>query len=79
MRAKGPQICRGYLDSTRNADAFDDEGWFRTGDLGALDENGFLTITGRLKDIIIRKGENIAAKEIEDILYEHPADRAISR
>ena len=73
VRAKGPQICRGYLDSTRNADAFDDEGWFRTGDLGRLDENGFLTITGRLKDIIIRKGENIAAKEIEDILYEHPA------
>ncbi|TML18818.1 MAG: cyclohexanecarboxylate-CoA ligase, partial [Actinobacteria bacterium] len=58
VRAKGPQICRGYLDSTRNADAFDDEGWFRTGDLGVLDDNGFLTITGRLKDIIIRKGEN---------------------
>ncbi|MEO8694853.1 MAG: AMP-binding protein [Acidimicrobiales bacterium] len=73
VRAKGPQICRGYLDSTRNVDAFDDEGWFRTGDLGRLDENGFLTITGRLKDIIIRKGENIAAKEIEDILYEHPS------
>jgi acyl-CoA synthetase (AMP-forming)/AMP-acid ligase II len=73
VRAKGPQICRGYLDSTRNADAFDDEGWFRTGDLGTLDADGFLAITGRLKDIIIRKGENIAAKEIEDLLYEHPA------
>ena len=56
-----------------DADAFDDEEWFRTGDLGVLDDNGFLTITGRLKDIIIRKGENIAAKEIEDVLYEHPA------
>ena len=73
VRAKGPQICRGYLDPARNVDAFDDEGWFRTGDLGVLDDNGFLTITGRLKDIIIRKGENIAAKEIEDLLYEHPA------
>ena len=73
VRAKGPQICRGYLDATRNADAFDDEEWFRTGDLGTLDADGFLTITGRLKDIIIRKGENIAAKEIEDVLYEHPA------
>jgi acyl-CoA synthetase (AMP-forming)/AMP-acid ligase II len=73
VRAKGPQICRGYLDSSRNADAFDDEGWFRTGDLGTLDRDGFLTITGRLKDIIIRKGENISAKEVEDVLYEHPA------
>jgi acyl-CoA synthetase (AMP-forming)/AMP-acid ligase II len=73
VRAKGPQICRGYLDASRNADAFDDEGWFRTGDLGMLDANGFLTITGRLKDIIIRKGENISAKEVEDVLYEHPA------
>ena len=73
VRAKGPQICRGYLDATRNADAFDDDGWFRTGDLGMLDPGGFLTITGRLKDIIIRKGENIAAKEVEDVLYEHPA------
>jgi cyclohexanecarboxylate-CoA ligase len=73
VRAKGPQICRGYLDESRNADAFDDEGWFRTGDLGTLDDEGFLTITGRLKDIIIRKGENISAKEVEDVLYEHPA------
>jgi acyl-CoA synthetase (AMP-forming)/AMP-acid ligase II len=73
VRAKGPQICRGYLDATRNADAFDGEGWFRTGDLGTLDADGFLTITGRLKDIIIRRGENISAKEVEDVLYEHPA------
>jgi cyclohexanecarboxylate-CoA ligase len=73
VRAKGPQICLGYLDPTRNADAFDADGWFRTGDLGRLDDEGYLVITGRLKDIIIRKGENIAAKEVEDVLYEHPA------
>lgn len=53
-------------------------GWFRTGDLGVLDDDGFL-ITGRLKDIIIRKGENISAKEIEDLLFTHPrvADVAV--
>ena len=73
VRAQGPQICQGYLDTNRNAEAFDADGWFRTGDLGRLDDEGYLVITGRLKDIIIRKGENIAAKEVEDVLYEHPA------
>lgn len=72
IQARGPQICRGYLDAARNAEAFDD-GWFRTGDIGALDEAGYLVITGRLKDVIIRKGENIAAKEVEDVLFEFPA------
>jgi len=68
---KGPQLCRGYLDASLDAAAFDEEGFFRTGDLGRLDAEGFLTITGRLKDVIIRKGENISAKEVEDLLYEH--------
>ena len=72
VRAKGPQIFKGYLDSSLDADAFDENGYFRTGDLGSLDEGGWLTITGRLKDIIIRKGENISAKEIEDLLFKHP-------
>ena len=71
IQATGPQICHGYLDASRNADAFDGA-WFRTGDLGILDDDGYLVITGRMKDIIIRKGENIAAKEVEDILHEHP-------
>jgi acyl-CoA synthetase (AMP-forming)/AMP-acid ligase II len=72
IRVLGPQLFRGYLDRELDADAFDDEGWFRTGDLGNVDTEGFITITGRLKDIIIRKGENISAKEIEDVLYTHP-------
>jgi acyl-CoA synthetase (AMP-forming)/AMP-acid ligase II len=72
VRAKGPQIFKGYLDSSLDADAFDAEGYFRTGDLGVQDEGGWLTITGRLKDVIIRKGENISAKEIEDLLFQHP-------
>ena len=72
VRAKAPQLMKGYLDASLDADAFDDEGFFRTGDLGVLDDEGYLTITGRLKDIIIRKGENISAKELEDLLYGHP-------
>ena len=73
VRAKAPQMMLGYLDSSLDADAFDEEGFFRTGDLGVLDEAGNLAITGRLKDIIIRKGENVSAKEVEDYLYTHPA------
>ncbi len=72
IRAKGPQVTLGYLDPALNAGAFDEEGWFRTGDLGTLDADGNLTITGRLKDVIIRKGENISAKEVEDLLFTHP-------
>ena len=75
IRAKGPQLFLGYLDTALMRDAFDEDGYFRTGDLGTLDEDGFLTITGRLKDVIVRKGENISAKEIEDLLHEHPLIR----
>ena len=69
----GPMLFKGYLDPSENDGAFDDDGWFRTGDLGMLDERGLLRVTGRVKDIIIRKGENISAKEVEDVLYLHPA------
>jgi len=72
VRLKGPMVFKGYTDSALDADAFDSEGWFRTGDLGHLDEGGHVVLTGRLKDVIIRKGENISAKEIEDLLYQHP-------
>ncbi len=73
IRLKGPQVIRGYLDPSLDADAFDDQGYFRSGDLGIVDDEGYVTITGRLKDVIIRHGENISAKEVEDLLYEHPA------
>ena len=73
LRVKGGQVCMGYLDSSLDAEAFDEDGWFRTGDLGVIDAEGYISITGRLKDIIIRKGENISAKEIEDLLFAHPA------
>ncbi|HEX7443428.1 MAG TPA: AMP-binding protein, partial [Acidimicrobiales bacterium] len=73
IRLKGAQVISGYLDPSLDADAFDEEGYFRSGDLGIVDAEGFVTITGRLKDVIIRHGENISAKEVEDLLYQHPA------
>jgi cyclohexanecarboxylate-CoA ligase len=75
VRVRGPHLFRGYVDAALDAEALDELGYLRTGDLGTLDAEGFLTITGRLKDIIIRKGENISAKEIEDHLHAHPGVR----
>jgi cyclohexanecarboxylate-CoA ligase len=72
IRVKGPMLFRGYVDSSLDADAFDADGWFRTGDLGFQDADGYIAITGRLKDVIIRKGETISAKEVEDLLFTHP-------
>ena len=72
VRVKGPMVFKGYTDPSLDADAFDVDGYFRTGDLGHLDESGHVVLTGRLKDVIIRKGENISAKEVEDLLYQHP-------
>ena len=63
----------GYTDPALNAAAFLPGGWFRTGDVGRTDADGYLTVTDRLKDIIIRGGENISAKEVEDLLVTHPA------
>jgi acyl-coenzyme A synthetase/AMP-(fatty) acid ligase len=72
VRVSGPMVCKGYTDPALTAAAFDDEGYFGTGDLGLLRDDGHIVLTGRIKDIIIRKGENIAAKDIEDLLYQHP-------
>jgi acyl-CoA synthetase (AMP-forming)/AMP-acid ligase II len=65
-------VFHGYTDPALTKEAFDEDGYFRTGDLGRLRADGHLTLTGRLKDVIVRKGENISAKEIEDLLYTHP-------
>ena len=73
VRLRGEAVCRGYLDPGQTAQAFDEDGFLRTGDLGRLTETGHLVLTGRLKDVIIRKGENISAQEIEDLLHRHPA------
>jgi acyl-CoA synthetase (AMP-forming)/AMP-acid ligase II len=72
LRVRGPEVCVGYLDAQQNDDAFDHDGWFRTGDLAALEPGGWLTIVGRLKDVIIRGGENISTAEVEHELEAHP-------
>ena len=68
LRVRGPQLMLGYQDAALDRVAFDALGYFRTGDLGAIDRDGYVTITGRAKDVIIRNGENIAAREVEDLL-----------
>ena len=78
LQVRGRQVTSGYVDARLDAAAFVD-GWFRTGDLGTVDAEGYVTITGRLKDVIIRNGENVSAKQVEDLLFEHPklADAAV--
>ena len=76
--AQGPELFVGYLDPGLNAQAFTDDGWFRTGDLGVLDERGSVRIDGRKKDIIIRNGENISAAEVEELLLGHPGVRDVA-
>jgi cyclohexanecarboxylate-CoA ligase len=71
IRARGPQMLTGYLHPEDEVDAFDADGYFRTGDLGRWVDGEYLVVTGRAKDIIIRQGENISPKEIEDILAGH--------
>jgi acyl-CoA synthetase (AMP-forming)/AMP-acid ligase II len=72
IRARGPQMLLGYLHDDDTAEAFDADGYFRTGDLGTWVDDDYLVVTGRAKDIIIRNGENISPKEIEDILLAEP-------
>ncbi|MFE7546997.1 class I adenylate-forming enzyme family protein [Streptomyces gardneri] len=72
VRLRGEAVCQGYLDPAQTAAAFDEDGFLITGDVGRLTPSGHLVLTGRIKDIIIRKGENISAKEIEDLLHGHP-------
>jgi non-ribosomal peptide synthetase component E (peptide arylation enzyme) len=69
---RAPQLCRGYVDSSLDAAALDEDGFFRSGDIGSVDADGFVSVSGRLKDVIIRKGENISAVEVENLLARHP-------
>ncbi|MEM7220950.1 MAG: AMP-binding protein [Pseudomonadota bacterium] len=72
--ARGYGVMQGYWDDDeRTADTIDAEGWLHSGDLGEMDENGYVKITGRIKDMIIRGGENVYPREIEEFLYTHPA------
>ncbi len=73
IEAIGPEMFLGYLDSSLDADAFTADGWLRTGDLGTIDADGYLTVTGRAKDVVIRNGEKIPAREVEAMLAQHPS------
>ncbi|HAV9965298.1 TPA: medium-chain fatty-acid--CoA ligase [Escherichia coli] len=71
--SRGPNVFMGYFDEPElTARALDDEGWYYSGDLCRMDEAGYIKITGRKKDIIVRGGENISSREVEDILLQHP-------
>lgn len=73
LRVKAPQLMLGYLDASLDEAAFDADGYFRTGDLAKVDERGYITITGRIKDVIIRNMENISAREVENLVLTFPA------
>jgi len=72
VATRGPRLFMGYVDPELDCTSFLPGGWYRSGDIGRLDEQGFLTITDRKKDIIIRGGENISSKEVEDVLATAP-------
>ena len=75
LLVRGPELFPGYLAAADNDGAFTPDGWFRTGDLAVADLDGYVSIRGRKKDIILRGGENISATEVENLLFEHPAVR----
>jgi acyl-CoA synthetase (AMP-forming)/AMP-acid ligase II len=70
--SRGPDLCLGYTDPELTAASFDEDGWYHTGDVGVLDDDGYLTITDRKADVIIRAGENISALEVEEVLLGMP-------
>lgn len=73
LRVRGPEQMLGYVDAARTAEAVDEHGWFYTGDVGVVDAEGWVRVTGRVKDIINRGGEKFSARELEDLLAEHPS------
>lgn len=73
MLTRGYSVMKGYWNHPEKiAEAIDEDGWMHTGDLGAMDEDGYVAITGRIKDMLIRGGENIYPREIEEFLFTHP-------
>jgi acyl-CoA synthetase (AMP-forming)/AMP-acid ligase II len=75
---RGPLVFQGYTDPEATKEAFDGRGFFRTGDIGRLRPDGYLRLTGRAKDLIIRKGENISPQEVEEVLQRHPGVAAVA-
>ncbi|MDI2132576.1 class I adenylate-forming enzyme family protein [Yinghuangia seranimata] len=73
IRFRGPHVVRGYWNRPEESEECFPDGWFRTGDLGHVDADGFVYVVDRLKDVIIRGGENVYSAEVEAVLFEHPA------
>jgi len=78
LLVRGPELFLGYLDSAVTATSLTPDGWFRTGDLGVIEPDGAVVIRGRRKDIIVRGGENISVKEVEDLMLESPEVREVA-
>jgi malonyl-CoA/methylmalonyl-CoA synthetase len=79
VQVRGPNVIRGYLDRPEaTAEAFTADGWFRTGDLGALDDDGYLRLVGRSKELIITGGFNVYPREVEEVLAMHPRVREVA-
>ena len=76
--SNGPELIVGYTDPVKSADSFVDNIWFKTGDIGRFDKDGYLSITDRKKDIIIRGGENISSREVEELLFCHPSIQEVA-
>jgi fatty-acyl-CoA synthase len=76
--AKSNVVMEGYWNQPEATEAATDDGWFRTGDGGLIDEEGYLTITDRLKDVIISGGENVSSIEVEDVLFSHPSVQEVA-
>jgi non-ribosomal peptide synthetase component E (peptide arylation enzyme) len=72
IHTRGAELFVGYIDASLNDACFDEDGWFCTGDVGVMDADGYLTITDRIKDIIIRGGENVSASEVENAIAKMP-------
>ena len=79
VQVRGPNVIAGYLDRPdANAEAFTDDGWFRTGDLGERDREGYLSLVGRAKELIISGGYNVYPREVEEVVGSHPAVREVA-
>jgi len=73
VEVRGEAVCKGYTDPSKNAENFTEDAWFQTGDLGRIHPSGHIEVIGRIKEMIIRKGEKIAPMEIEELLSKHPS------
>ena len=78
LRVRAPERMLGYTDPERNAELMSDDGWFRTGDVGVVDADGWITMTGRIKDIVNRGGEKFSAQDIENAIADHPAIASVA-